>query len=730
MGEIKGIAARTAAWSTRHRALAVLGWLAFVVAATVLSGLVGTVEDETGGAHGESARAERLITDAGFPPRHGEMVLVRGGGHTVDDPQFAATLADVAAALDRTGVALDRSDPVPSADRTAALVTFAVADPDDVERTLPAVADVRRAHPGFTVAQAGDASADKYIGEEMDRILNRLGLASLALTLGIMLVAFGALVAALLPVGLAITAVVAALGLAGLASHVAPLSDNTPHVMLLIGLAVGVDYCLFYIRREREERARGADSRGAVLIAAQTSGRSVWISGLTVLTAMAGLLFTGDNTFVSIGLGTMLVVATAVLGSLTVLPALLALLGDRVDLGRIRRRRTGHRQPAGNRVWRAVLAVVLRRPLVSALLAAATLGALAAPALRLNPQGESLDDFATGSIPVVDTLKDVRAAFPGGAEPAQVVISADDVTAAPVTAAIRRFRADAVATGRLHEPISVQVSPNRTVAVVTVGLSGSGTDKASEDALKLLRGSVLPAAFGDIAGVRDVAVTGNTAGSYDFNQSLQRSMPLVFLFVLGLTFLLVLLSFRSVVIAATTIVLNLLSVAAAYGVLVLVFQDGHGENLLGFTASGGITDWLPLMLFVILFGLSMDYHVFVLSRIREGYDRGLATRQAVADGIAGTAGAITSAAVVMVAVFGLFATMPLASMKQIGVGLAVAVLLDATVVRAILLPAVMALLGERNWYLPRWLNWLPRIEHGTPAPVAPAPPAPREPVAV
>jgi len=276
----------------------------------------------------------------------------------------------------------------------------------------------------------------------------------------------------------------------------------------------------------------------------------------------------------------------------------------------------------------------------------------------------------------------------------------------------------------------VQVSPNRTVAVVTVGLSGSGTDKASEDALKLLRGSVLPAAFGDIAGVRDVAVTGNTAGSYDFNQSLQRSMPLVFLFVLGLTFLLVLLSFRSVVIAATTIVLNLLSVAAAYGVLVLVFQDGHGENLLGFTASGGITDWLPLMLFVILFGLSMDYHVFVLSRIREGYDRGLATRQAVADGIAGTAGAITSAAVVMVAVFGLFATMPLASMKQIGVGLAVAVLLDATVVRAILLPAVMALLGERNWYLPRWLNWLPRIEHGTPAPVAPAPPAPREPVAV
>jgi len=413
---------------------------------------------------------------------------------------------------------------------------------------------------------------------------------------------------------------------------------------------------------------------------------------------------------------------------LTVLPALLSLLGDRVDLGRIRRRRA-HRPPVGARAWRAVLGLALRRPLVSALVAAAALGTLAAPALRLNPQGESLDDFAGGSIPVVDTLKDIRTAFPGGAEPARVVVAAGDVTAAPVTAAIERFRTEAVATGRLHEPISVEVSPDRTVAIVTVGLSGSGADKASEDALRLLRGTVLPAVFDGVDGVTDVAVTGRTAGSYDFNRSLERSMPLVFLFVLGLTFVLVLLSFRSVVIAATTIVLNLLSVGAAYGVLVLVFQDGHGEALLGFTSTGGITDWLPLMLFVILFGLSMDYHVFVLSRIREGYDRGLPTRQAVTDGIAGTAGAITSAAVVMVAVFGLFATMPLASMKQIGVGLSVAVLLDATVVRGILLPAVMALLGERNWYLPRWLSWLPRIEHGA-STGAPVPDQPvREPVA-
>jgi RND superfamily putative drug exporter len=236
---------------------------------------------------------------------------------------------------------------------------------------------------------------------------------------------------------------------------------------------------------------------------------------------------------------------------------------------------------------------------------------------------------------------------------------------------------------------------------------------------------VVPSVFGGLPGAT-VAVTGQTAGSHDFNTTFKGSLPVVFLFVLGLTFGLVLLSFRSVVVAATTIGLNLLSVAAAYGVLVLVFQDGHGERWLDFTSTGGITDWLPLFLFVILFGLSMDYHVFVLSRMREGYDRGLRTRQAVADGIAGTAGVITSAAVVMVAVFSLFATMPLVSMKQAGFGLATAVLIDATVIRAVLLPAVMALLGERNWYLPRWLNWLPKLPH-SPVDDAPAPAVAGEP---
>jgi RND superfamily putative drug exporter len=722
MAEIKGIAARTAGWSMRHRALAVIGWLVFVAGTVVLSGVLGTIDDETGGNHGESARAEKLINAADFPERSGEMVLVRAkDGRTIDDPEVQAALAELTRALDATGVATERSKALPSEDRSAALVAFDLAKADDVDRTLAAVDGVQKAHPSLDVAEAGDASGDKFIGEELDKILNKVGIGSLAVTFGILLVAFGAVVAALLPVGLAITAVIAAMGLVALASRAAPLSDTTPHVMLLIGLAVGVDYCLFYIRREREERARGNDKDRALLIAAQTSGRSIWISGLTVMVAMAGLLFTGDSTFVSVGLGTMLVVATAVLGSLTVLPALLSLLGDKINVGRIRRRKAVHSARSTGRFWRAVLAVVLRRPLVSAILAVLALGALATPALRLNIQGEGLEDFGD-SIPTINTFRDIRDEFPGGAEPARVVVAADDVTAAPVTAAIEKFRAEALKTGQLHEPIAVVVSPDRSVAIVSVGLSGSGTDAATVKALKLLRGTVIPSVFHDVPQVRDVAVGGEAAGSYDFNQSLHRSMPLVFLFVLGLTFVLVLLSFRSLVIAATTIVLNLLSVAAAYGVLVLVFQDGHGAGLLDFTPSGGITDWLPLLLFVILFGLSMDYHVFVLSRIREGYDRGLTTRQAIADGIAGTAGAITSAAVVMVGVFGLFAFMPLTSMKQIGLGLSVAVLLDATLIRAILLPAVMALLGKTNWYLPRWLGWLPKIEHGAPSePAATAP---------
>ncbi|GAA3758121.1 MMPL family transporter [Plantactinospora mayteni] len=707
------LAARIAGWSARHRRIAVLGWLLFVIAATALSAVVGTVEAKNSeSGHGDSRRADEIIAAAGFPDRAAEMVLVESDSLVAEDPAFRAAVTDTTAAIERTGQVLDvRSDAV-SADRHAVLVTFDLTGPaegaaDRVGPVRDAVAAVQRDHPELYVAQTGGASIGAAIGRTLDADMHRLSMLSIPVTLGILIVAFGALLAAVLPMGLALTAFLGSLGLLAAASRIAPAVDTTMHLMLLMGLAVGVDYCLFYLRRDREERARGATAPQALAIAAATSGRSVLISALTVIIAMSGMYLTQDTTFISLATGTILVVATAAVGSLTVLPAVLSKLGDRVDLGRV----PGlYRRQSSGRFWRATMGVVLRRPGFSAVLAAATLLALAVPLLGMRTAEEDITALKNPA-PALSAFLRVKAAFPGGAEPAVVAIRADDVTTPALTAAIDNLKTRALATGVLHEPVSVEVNPDRTVAVVKVGLSGSGVDATSEAAVRTLREQVIPRTVQGVDGA-EVLVTGLAADSVDFNAALGRSVPLVFGFVLGLAFLLMLVSFRSLVVAATAIMLNLLSVAAAYGLLVLFFQHGWGEALLGFESVGSITNWVPLFLFVILFGLSMDYHVFVLSRIREGHDRGWPSKLAVSRGIRGTAGVITSAAVVMVAVFALFTTGTLVSMKELGFGLAVAVLIDATIVRAVLLPSVMVLLGERNWYLPRWLDWLPRLSHG------------------
>jgi RND superfamily putative drug exporter len=346
---------------------------------------------------------------------------------------------------------------------------------------------------------------------------------------------------------------------------------------------------------------------------------------------------------------------------------------------------------------------------VSTLLAGGLLVALCVPALGIQFKEPGYDGYSR-SQPVIQTYDRLQAAFPGGAVPATTVIKAADVTAAPVKAAIAQLHDRALATGQLSEPSGVEVSPDKTVAVVALSVKGSGTDAASERSLEVLRSEVVPATVGRLAGA-EVAVSGLTAGSKDFVDVLMARAPIVFLFVLSLAFMLLLVTFRSIVVPLKAIVLNLLSVGAAYGVLVLVFQDGHGEKLLDFQSVGGIAPWIPLFLFVILFGLSMDYHVFVLSRVREAVDRGMSNDDAVAHGIKSTAGVVTSAALVMVAVFGSFALASDQLAKQIGVGLAVAILIDATIIRAVLLPATMKLLGERNWYLPERLGWLPKFEH-------------------
>ena len=698
--QITGIAARAAVWSARHRTLAILGWMAFVVIVTVLSGQLGTRQaSDADHGHGDSGRADRIVAAAGFPVTPAtEMVIIQRG----TPEQRAAAAADVSRAVAPIGPV---AEPLVSPDGASTLVTFTLpGDPetagDRVRPALDAVAAVQDRHPGLFVAQAGEASGDLLIGDALEDGLSTLGMLSIPVTLGILLVAFGAVVAALLPVALAVTAIVAAAGLLAFASRVTPAVDATLHVMLLVGLAVGVDYCLFYIRRERDERRNGADPHRALMIAAQTSGRSVWVSGLTVIVAMGGMFFTRDATFVSFAVGTILVVATAVLGSLTVLPALLSALGDRVDAIRI----PGlYRRRSDGRVWNAILRLVLARPLISTIVAVAALATLAMPAFDLRTKSEGIEDLSPKQ-PIAQAGAAIRAAFPVRVAPAQVVVQAPSVRGPAFDAAF----------ARLDPQGEIRINPAGTVAVVPSGL-------AVED----LRKEVLPAAFAGVPGTTAL-VTGEAAGDMDFDQRLEDSLPWVFGFVLGLAFLLLLVSFRSVAIAVTGVVLNLLSVAAAYGMLVFVFQYGHFASVLDFKPAGGITNWMPLFLFIILFGLSMDYHVFVLSRIREGHDRGLSTRRAVSEGIGRTAGVITSAAAVMVAVFALFATLPLVSLKELGVGLAAAVLLDATIVRAVLLPAVMALLGERNWWLPRWLGWLPRVSHDVgdrPAP-APAPALP------
>jgi RND superfamily putative drug exporter len=396
---------------------------------------------------------------------------------------------------------------------------------------------------------------------------------------------------------------------------------------------------------------------------------------------------------------TVVVVAVAMIGSLTVLPATLALLGDRVERGRIpwigkrlqRRRATCSSPRLG-----ALVGAVLTRPRATALLAATVLLVIALPALRLHTADLSVSDELPKDLAIMKTFERMRQAFPGGVQPAVVVVTAKDIRAPAVEKQLAALRREALASKVMFDPVSVVANPSHTAAIVTVPLAGDGTNSASRDALTRLREDIVPGTVGRVATAH---VTGSTADSVDTNARMRSRTPLVFAFVVVLAFALMLWSFRSTVIAATGVVLNLLSVAAAYGVLVALFQWGWGKSLLGLTGTGSIASWLPLFLFVILFGLSMDYHVFTVSRIKEAHDRGATTREAIREGIVRSAGVITSAAIIMVFVFLTFATLRQTSMKQLGVGLAVAVLLDATVVRTLLLPATMAWLGERNWGL-------------------------------
>ena len=728
----QNVAARMGRWSAGHRKTAIFGWLAFVVAAFAVGIAVPLQSiDETDWNVGEARTGDHIIRDGGFAlDEQSEFVLVQSGTRTVDDAAFRAVVNDALVALRGFDEVTKLRSPLTagnegqiSEDRHSALIQFSPEGSYDdavtyIDSITAATEKVQEENPGYYVGQAGSASTGKALDEMFTGQLARAGLLSIPLTLGILLLVFGSLVGASIPLLLALTSVFATMGLVALPSQIVPMDESISEVILLIGLAVGVDYSLFYIRRERDERRAGRSESAALEAAAATSGRAVLISGITVMIAMAGMFFSGDKTFMSFAIGTMMVVAVAMLGSLTVLPAMLSWLGDRVEKVRVPLVWRLKREDGEPRVWGAILDRVLRRPVFSAAAATAVLAAMAIPALTLNTAISGLDALPA-SLKELQSYNRVNDAFPGGATPAVVAI-AGDASDPELQAAVADLRERAPATGQALEPIHVEVAPGGKAVQVQIPLVGKGTDKSSTDALATLREDVIPATLGTVPGI-EYAVTGDTAASKDWNDAMRSAVPIVFGFVLAFAFLLLLVTFRSVVIPLKAILMNLLSVAAAYGVVVAIFQWGWGEGLLDFNSNGGVAAWLPMFLFVILFGLSMDYHVFILSRVREYYDRGLDTEHAVAKGIRSTAGVVTSAAIVMVLVFGVFALMPIVDMKEMGIGLAAAILIDATIVRAVLLPATMKLLGKWNWYLPTWLEWLPNLEHERSPEPAPQP---------
>ncbi|GAA2333239.1 MMPL family transporter [Streptomyces cuspidosporus] len=722
----RGLAVRLGGWSTRHRKTAIIGWLLFVVVVAVIGGMSGINEmTNSQNGSGDSASAEKVLEDAGLKPPAGEMVMLR----SAEPDGWRAAAGDLASRLEKSGETERVQRPVRSESGREGLIGFEMkGDPDTagdrMQPVLDAVKETEARHEGVKLYEFGDATFAHSLNDMLSGDMKTAEMTAVPLALGILLVVFGALVAALLPVFLALTACVGTFGLLALASHELPMYSSTNSVMFLVGLAVGVDYCLFYLRRERDERAAGRDAQSALRIAAQTSGRAVLISGVTVMLAMSGMFLSGLLLFKGFAVATILVVLTAMLGSVTVLPAMLSWLGDRVDAGRVpllnRRRRKGVHASGG--ISGRMMKPVLAKPGLFAVLAGALLLALCAPALGMKTEQLGMEKQFGSDSKLTVAFKEITESFPGGPAPAEVVLRSDDVSSPRFQGAVADFRRKLAASGEFGKNVEVQLHQKEGVARIEVPLAGNGANAASKHALHTLKEDIVPQVLGPVS--EKAYVGGELASSIDFNDQLKSDIAPVFLFIAAVTFLLMLVCFRSLPIAIASILLNLLSVGAAYGTMTAVFQHGWGAETLGMEPAGAIEGWMPLFVLVILFGLSMDYHVFVVSRIREAHDRGLATRDAIREGIRSTAGSVTGAAAIMVAVFAVFALLRMQDMQQMGVGLAVAVLVDATLVRMVLLPSVMALLGERNWYLPKALAWLPSLNHGEQD--AELPPLPQE----
>jgi putative drug exporter of the RND superfamily len=728
---------RLACWSARHRKIAVAAWLGFMAAAFI-AGQFAAGSGVQQYDPGQAGQGEQVLTKLGVvtPPTESVLIQARTGEkHLASDAAAEvrkATLEVEAALTARPHAAADIHAPYHSGSQglltshgTVALVTFKVAGPNSDTQTtvltdLAAVHTVQAHNPDLLVREAGSASTDRVANALLGSDFRKSEWTSVPLTLILLLAVFGALIAAGIPVLLAGTAVVTAVSLLGVAGRWFPVGSGTSELVLVIGMAVGIDYSLFYLRREREERMNGHDEQDVVGIAAATSGRAILVSGLTVMVSLAGLFLTGIDIFTGIAFGTIMVVGVAVLGSLFFLPALLSWLGpwaDRLQLPYLGRRLT-HPQPS--RLWAGLARRVVRRPLLYGGIAAAALLALSAPALGMRLANPSVD--LPSNLGVVQVLAEIQHEFPAKPAPADVVVSGANLESPAMQHQITALRTRAAAGGPIHGPVSATAVADGKALVIEVPLAGNGSNKASNDALLTLQDQILPATIGKVPGA-SFAVTGDTASNHDLLSTLHSRTPIVFGTVALLAFILLMLAFRSLTIPLVSIALNFLSVGGAYGLVTLIFQDGHLQGVLGFTSFGALIPWVPLFTFVMLFGLSMDYHVFILSRIRELWSGGASSRDAIVDGVGKSAGVVTSAAVIMVAVFSIFATLDMIDVKMLGVGLAAAVFIDATLVRGVVLPAALAVLGDRAWYLPAWLKWLPGRSLACEGSLLPAPAA-------
>ena len=713
-----GVTERLARASSRHPWRIFAAWIAAIVvglglSVALLPGNLTTNGYVTGNP--ESKQAEDLVHSRFPPDRNGvdELIVVGSGSRTVDDPAYKAFVRRLVREGDASGVVYRAStyygthdQALLSSDRHATVI--GIQRQADVDRLIGVVqrADGR---DGFAVAMTGEGTVDHDFNElsQHDLKSGELGV-GLPAAFVVLLLVFGTLVAGLVPLLMAAVAIIVALGLSAVVAEAFTLSVFVVNMLTGMGLALGIDYSLFVLSRYREERGRGRQELDAVAAAGATASRAVLFSGTVFVIALSGMLLVPSNVMKSLAVGAITVGIVSVLAALTLLPALLGRLGDRVNALRIPwlGRNIGAAEAEEGRFWGAIVRRVMRRPVVSLVAFTALLVALAVPALGLN-LGASGVSTLPDRVASKQGYEALARDFPQMSSSPALIAVEGDARSPAAKAGIARLRAR-LARDPVFGRSDLRVSSDGRAAAIGVEVGGDKTGERALDAVRHLRDVEVPAAFRGTH-VR-VLVGGDTADNVDFVDAMNRWLPIVFVYVLGLSFVLLTIVFRSIVVAATSIVLNLLSVGAAYGLVILVFRHGVGNGLLGFQRVDAIEAWVPLFLFSVLFGLSMDYQVFLLSRIKERYEQSRSTTDAVAYGVSSTARLITGAALIIVAVFGGFAMGDLVMFQQMGFGIAVALLIDATIIRSVLMPAAMTLLGPWNWYLPSWLEWLPRIQ--------------------